>query len=110
MRRHRARLPEVGEGTFPGVDIQLIVGVNLSMSPGLDILIAHSGPNGTNGTLLEDVTFDGTTLSSAMTARALPNVGPPRGRTVVVTAGAGMPNVAITFGTDAMATCVLGPC
>jgi hypothetical protein len=97
------------QGTFPGVDIELIVGTNLTQNPGLDVLIAHAGSNSTNYTLVEDVTFNGTQLAAAM-VRQLPVAGPPRGRTVVVNDGPSTPFAALTFGTDGNVVCVIGPC
>lgn len=95
--------------TFPGTDVTLLVGQNLSQNPGLDILVAQATGSETAYSLVEDYTYNAGTLSAMMT-RMFPVAGPPRGRTVLVTAAPGAPHVVLTFGTDGAVACVLGPC
>ncbi len=94
--------------TFPGSDVTLLVGHNLSPDPTPDILVAQASATNTQYTLAEDVTYASGALGAAMT-RSIPVVGPPDGRTVIAGGGGG-PFVALTFGTDAHVVCALGPC
>lgn len=95
--------------TFPGNDVTLIVGSNISPNALPDILVAQTNATETTYSIVEDFTYAAGILTAAM-VRTIPVMGPPRGRTVLANAGPGTPNVALTFGIDGTVACVLGPC
>jgi hypothetical protein len=95
--------------TFPGEDVTILVGQNLSMNVGLDILVAQASGSETSYTLVEDYTYLAGAIA-ASTTRTIPVSGPARGRTVLVNSGTATPFAALTFGTDATAFCAVGPC
>jgi hypothetical protein len=92
-----------------GTDVTIFAGYNISMSPGLDILVVQASGTDTRYALAEDVTFSAGTLTATATP-PIPFMGPARGRTVVAGPGGGRPVSVITFGTDGQAVCALGPC
>jgi hypothetical protein len=96
--------------TFPGDEVTLLVGQNLSMMMTPDIFIAQANATETAYTLVEDYMFNGGTdvITSGMTHDVPP--GPPHGRTVLVNTGMGAPFFGLTFGTDGTANCAIGPC
>jgi hypothetical protein len=93
-----------------GTEVTLLVTNNISNLPGRDILVAQASGSETRYTLVEDFDYAAGILTTQMQPRAIAGVGPPRGRTVIVTAGFGAPDVALTFGTDGTVYCALGPC
>jgi hypothetical protein len=92
-----------------GAEATLLVGTNVTMNPGPDIVIAQATGSETQYTLVEDYTYGAGALTSSM-IRTIPFVGPAHGRTVIINAGPGTPNQVIVFGTDAASSCVQGPC
>jgi hypothetical protein len=89
-------------------EVTLLVGTNVTMNPGPDMIIAQASGSDTQYTLVEDYTYAAGTLTSTM-IRPLGG-GPAHGRTVIVNAGPGTPSSVIVFGTDGAASCVQGPC
>jgi hypothetical protein len=94
--------------TTADTEVTILAGANLTMNPGLDILIAQANGGETFFSLVEDYSYTPGSLTAAMT-RGLGVVGPAHGRTVVVTSP-GRPRSVLVFGTDGAITCVLGPC
>lgn len=94
--------------TFPGTDVTLLLGHNLSPNPLPDIVVAQGSATDTRYTVLEEVTYASGALAAGTTT-AVPVVGPPQGRSVIA-GGGGDPFVVLTFGTDAHVVCALGPC
>jgi hypothetical protein len=95
--------------TFGGTEVTIIAGVNVTMNPGLDIVIAQATEMDTSFTLVEDYTYSAGALT-APTSHPLGMGGPAHGRTIVVSGGPGTPNTVLVFGTDGAVGCLLGPC
>jgi hypothetical protein len=94
--------------TFPGNDVTILLGQNLSPNPLDDILIAQASATDTRYTVLEEVTYASGAFGAG-SAMPVQVVGPPHGRSVIA-GGGGDPFVVLTFGTDAHVVCALGPC
>ena len=94
---------------FPGDQVEILAGQNLSMTPGVDILVAQANTSETRYTIVEEYSYAAGVLTAAAT-HEIPTPGPPSGHTVLASDGAGRPFVALTFGEDASVTCALGPC
>ena len=95
--------------TSTGTDVSIFTGINISNSPGKDILIAQASATDTAYTLVEDVTYTGTALTS-VSMIAIPKMGPANGKTVITSPAATGPFSAVTFATDGTVTCAIGPC
>ncbi len=96
---------------FTGTDVTIFAGTNLTMNPGLDILVAQANGNETSYSLAEEVTYIPATMTlMGEMVRTLPVSGPPRGHSVLATPSPGRPASLLTFGTDGTAVCILGPC
>jgi hypothetical protein len=95
---------------FDGSDVTLVVGTNLTNNPGLDILVAQASGGETAYSIIEDVTYSGGVLSATLGRAVAGTAGPARGKTVIANDGPGTPYVVLTFGTDGVVTCALGPC
>jgi hypothetical protein len=93
----------------PATDVTLFVGTNFTMNAAPDLVIMQTGSVDTRFTVLEDYTFTGGALASAM-IRPLQTAGGPNARAVAITAAPGMPHALVMFGRDGVATCVIGPC
>jgi hypothetical protein len=93
----------------PGTEVTLLV-ASISSQPGRDILVAQASGTETRYSLVEDFEYVAGVLTTQTQPLAIAGIGPPRGRTVIVTAGLGAPSVALTFGTDGTVHCALGPC
>jgi hypothetical protein len=92
----------------PGNEVTLLVGTNITPNAGPDILIVGASGVDTQFTLVEDYTYTPGTLIA--TSKPVPAGGPAHGRTVIVNNGPGTPNSVLSFGTDGIVACVMGPC
>jgi hypothetical protein len=95
--------------TYPGNEVQIFAGVNLSMNDTPDVLVVQADDTATHYTIFEDVTFDGTMASSSKISTP-PPAGPAHGKTVVTSVMTGSAMSVVTFGSDGAAACELGPC
>jgi hypothetical protein len=91
--------------------VTILTGHNLTMTMTPDILVAQATASETDYTMIEDITYTPATatLTAAKTSM-VPTMGPANGFTVLANSGQGTPFVALTFGTDAKAVCIVGPC
>ena len=93
----------------PGNIVTIFAGVNLTMNPAPDLVIAQANANETRFTVLEDYSYSAGVLTATM-IRPLMFAGGANTRALIVNGGPSTPNALIAFGTDGSFGCVMGPC